>query len=809
MFQDLRFGLRMLLKHRGFTAVALFTLSLGIGANTAIFSVVHAVLLRPLPFAQQNQLVTLWKQDTTSSTPFVELSLAEVRDWDQQSDSFSNVAALPATVYGYGYVLTGRGDAVQLESAKVTGVFFSVLGVQAAFGRVFNETDDQVNGPKIVVLSDRIWRERFDANPKIIGESINLTEEGFTVVGVMPSTFEFPKGVDLWLPIRTTVSARATESYGATFLTAVARLEPGVTLAQAEDEMNTIVARIAAAHPETEAGGHRIVITPLATHLFGDARPALWVLLAATGMLLLIATANIANLSLARATARRREFAIRAALGAGRYRLVRQLLMESLILAIAGGMGGLALSQWLINLLVALAPSDIPRIEDVTLNVTVLLFSLLVTLMTAILCGLVPSLSASRLNLNKALSGSSSKMSGERLGNRTRNALVIAEVAVTLVLLVCSTLILRSFLNLSRVDLGFDPDNILTMHLRVQGPRYSTRESRRQFYRQLIERVEARPGVEAASAVLIRPMEGHVGWDVPFTLEGQTPSDAKKNRVPNFEAVTPHYFRTIRLPIKSGREFTDYDTDRSQPVVIISEIMAETLFGAGVDPIGKRLTLDLNGESLRTIVGVAGDTRYRELQGSRFDLYIPLSQWAMAFVNHFAVRTTTDPDAMLPVVRSEVAALDPTQAVTRVSTMDQLLAANLARPRFSALLLNWLSGLAILLAAVGIYGMLAYSVAQRTGEFGIRLALGACSVDLLKLVVGQGMRLVAVGLVIGIAVSLASTHLLAKLLFGVSSVDPLTFGVVAGMMSAIALMACWLPARRATRLDPLAALRHE
>ena len=808
--QDLRFGLRMLRKNPGFSLVAILTLALGIGACTAIFSVVHTVLLRPLPFAEQERLVALWKRDTASSQPFVELSFAEVRDWKQQANSLFDVAVLPATVYGYGYVLTGRGEAVQLESAKVSGGFFALLGAQAAVGRVFNESDDVLNGPKVAVISDRVWRERFNADPELIGQSLTLSESNYTVIGVMPAKFEYPKGVDLWLPFKTVVAAPATERYGMTFLTAVGRLKDGVSLAQAEAELNTVVARIAAAHPETKANGHRIVITPLAAHLFGDARPALWLLLAATGMLLLITTANIANLSLARATARRREFAVRAALGAGRGRLVWQLLTESFLLALVGGIGGVALSYWLIKLLVRVAPADIPRIEDVSLNVTVLLFSLVITLLTAVLCGLVPALAASRLNLNQALNEGGSKMSGGQSGTRTRSALVIAEVAITVVLLVGATLILRSFVNLSRLDLGFNPANVLTMHLRLQGAKYNGKpEVRREFYRQLVERLEARPGIEAASAVLIRPMEGEAGWDVSFALEGQSETEAKKNRVTNFEAITPHYFRTIKLPLKAGREFTDFDSEKSQPVVIISAAMAKAVFGAGVDPIGRQLKLDLRDSPWRTIVGVVGDTRYRALQDLRFDLYIPFAQWEMAFVNHFAVRTKVDPNAMLSVVRSEIAALDPTQAITRVATMDELVATHLAQPRFSAVLLNWLSGLALLLAAVGIYGVLAYSVAQRTGEFGVRLALGARSSDILKLVIGQGMRLVVAGLLIGLVASSVLTRLLEKLLFGVSTTDPLTFGVVALLLTAVALLACWLPARRATKVDPMIALRHE
>ncbi len=807
--QDIRFGARTLRKNPGFTLIAVLTLALGIGACTAIFSVVHTVLLRPLPFAEQEQLVALWKRDTTTQQAFVELAMAEVRDWRQQAQSLSDVAVVPATVYGYGYVLTGRGEAVQLESAKVSGSFFALLGAQAAHGRVFGESDNVVNGPKVVVISDRVWRERFNSDPNLIGQSITLSENNFTVIGVMPAQFEFPKGVGLWLPIKTVVPARWTESYGSSFLTAVGRLKPGVTLAQAEAELNTIVARIAAAHPETNAAGHRIVITPLAAHLFGDARPALCLLLAATAMLLLIAAANIANLSLARATVRRREFAVRAALGAGRGRLLRLLLTESFLLALAGGFGGVALSYWLIKLLVRVAPADIPRIEDVSLNLTVLLFSLGVTLVTALLCGLVPALTAARVNLNQSLNEGGNRMSGGA-GVRTRSALVIAEVAVTVVLLVGATLILRSFVNLRRLDLGFDPANTLTMQLRLQGAKYANKpKARRAFFKQLIERLEAKPGIEAASAVLIRPMEGEVGWDVPFALEGQSETEAKKNRVPNFEAITPHYFRTIKLPLKAGREFNDFDSETSQPVAIISATMAQTLFGAGVDPIGKRLKLDLSNETLRTIVGVVGDTRYRALQDVRFDLYIPFAQWGPGFVNHFAVRTTRDANAMLPTVRNEVAALDSAQAITGVATMDELVATHLAQPRFSAVLLNWLSGLALLLAVIGIYGVLAYSVAERTGEFGIRLALGAQARDILQLVIGQGMRLVMLGVGLGLVASLGLTRWLQTLLFGVSATDPVTFAGIAFLLLAVALLACWIPARRATKVDPLVALRHE
>ena len=810
MFQDLRYGARMLLKHKGFSALAVLTLALGIGANTAIFSIVYEVLLRPLPFAAQERLMVAWKKDTTANSPLVELSVAEFQDWQANSRSFDGLAVMPTTVYGYGYVLTGGGEAVQLESSRVTGSFFALLGVQPALGRVFDETDDQLNAPRVAVISDRLWRDRFSADPEIIGQTITLTQNGFTVVGVMPAKFEFPRGADLWVPLRATMSARSIENRGAIFLQAIGRLKPDVTPEQAEAELNTIISQVAAEHPETKADGHRVVITPLPRYLFGDARPALWWLLAATAMLLLIAAANTANMLLARATVRRREFAIRAALGAGRFRIIRQLLSESFLLASCGGVCGVLLAHWLIGLLVYIAPSDIPRFEGISLNTQAIGFSVLITLFVAFIFGLFPALAASRLNLNETLSEGGSKMSGERSGIRMRGALVIAEVAVTVVLLTGATLVLRSFMNLSRVDLGFEPRNVLTMHLRLTGSKYGGPEPRREFYRQLVDRLEAEPGVIAASAVLIRPLEGTIGWEADYAREGQSVDESRQNTVANFEVITPHYFRTFGIALKAGREFTPQDKLETERVVILSETMARGVFGSAADAVGKRIKLypSATDEPWRTVVGVAADVRYRELQNVRFDLYVPIAQ-GMAAVNHFAVRTETDPAAFLTTVRREVAALDPTQAVTRVATMEQLVAANLARPRFSAALLYWLSALALLLAAVGIYSVVAYSVAQRVGEIGVRVALGAQAGDILKLVIGQGMRPVVAGIGIGLVVSVALTRLPATLLYGVSATDPLTFGAVAVILALVALFACAFPARRATRVDPLVALRCE
>jgi putative ABC transport system permease protein len=810
IWQDLRYGVRGLLKQPLLAAVMVLTLALGVGANTAIFSIVHAVLLRPLPFPDQERLVVAWEKDTTANTPFVELSVAEVRDWQAQNQSFTSLAAMPTTVYGYGYVLTGRGDPVQLESAKVSGSYFSVLGAHAALGRVFNESDDQVNAPNVVVLSDRLWRERFNSDEHIVGQTITLNQQGFTVIGVMPANFEFPKGVDLWKPLLASMDPRAVENRGITYLQVVGRLKSGVTLAQAEAELNTIIQRVATQHPETKATGYRVVLTPLADHLFGNAKTALWALLAATGLLLVIASANIANLLLARATSRRKELAVRAALGASRWQLTRQLLCESLALAVFGGLAGVLLANWLIELLKAIAPSDIPRLEDVRINSVVLLVSLLCTLVTVVIFGLLPALTASRFNLNETINEASARLTNTRSGNRLRGALVIGEVALTIVLLVGATLVLRSFYNLSRVPLGFDPSQVLSMQLRLTGEKYRKVEARREFFAQLIDRVESQPGVVAASGVLIRPLEGTVGWDYDYAVEGQSLDEARRNALANYESITPHYFQTFGIPLKAGRKFEAHDTADTPRVVIISESMAQRFFGSPGAAIGKRLKLDPADpdELWQSIVGVAGDVRYRELQTSRLDLYVPHAQ-STPSLNHFAVRATLEPAQTLALVRREVGLLDPNQAVSRVASMNELAAIQLARPRFNALLLNWLAGLAMLLAGLGIFGVMGFSVAQRTSELGLRIALGAQPGNIMGLVLKQGMKLAGLGVVLGLAGAVCLTRWLASLLYGVSATDPLTFVVIALLSMSVALLACWIPARRAMKVDPIVALRYE
>jgi putative ABC transport system permease protein len=804
--RELGQSLRSLARDRGFSAVAVVTLALAIGATTGIFSVVYAVVIRDLPFAAEEQLVVAWK---VTDSPWAEVAYAEFKDWQAQSRSFSSLAALPTLAYGQGYVLTGHGDAALIESTKVTGRFFSLLGVPAALGRVLDENDDRVAAPKAVVISHRLWRERFGADPGIVGRPITLTGNAYTVVGVTPVAFEFPKGVDLWMAFVAESNPRTLENRGFAYLQTVGRLRPGVTLREAEAELNTIIARIAHEHPETGAEGHRAVITPLADHLLGSARLALWLLLAATGMLLLIGCANVANLLLARATSRRRELALRAALGADRWQLARPLACESLVLAFAGGALGLLLARGLMAWLVHVAPADIPRMEEVRLQGQVLAFSAFVTLLTALFFGLLPAFSAARVELTEALGEGGSRLSADRWGKRVRSGLIVAEVAVAVVLLLGGALVLRSFAALSAVDLGFEPRNVLTMQLNPRGAAYGEPEARRAFFRRLIEGLESQPGVEAASAVLIRPLEGTVGWDTTYSAEGQSADEVKRNAVANYEVVSPHYFRVFGIALRAGREFTRFDKLAGDPVVILSETLAKHLFGSARGAVGKRLIVDTPGASWRTVVGVAADVRYRELEDVRLDVYIPLEQSESAWINHFAVRTASEPTAFLPLIRREVAALDPTQAVSSVATMDQIVDGQRARPRFNAVLLNWLSGLALLLAIVGIHGVVAYSVAQRTGELAIRMAVGAQAGEIVRLVVSEGMRPVLTGVAVGLGAAIALGRLIQKLLFGVSATDPFTFLGVASVLSVVAIVACWIPAESASRLDPLAALRRE
>jgi predicted permease len=827
--QDLRYGMRVLLKRRGFTLIAVLTLALGIGANTAIFSVVQAVLLRPLPFSDQERLVVAWKSEATTNHSFVELSIPESNEWRSQSQSFEHLAAMTTSVYGFGYTLKGRGEPVQIQSARVSAEFFPALGVKPMLGRAFTADEDRPGAAGVTVISHRLWRSRFNADPDLIGQMITLNDGGtqasleaaakrnsagqvitlndigFTVVGVMPPEFEFPRGIDLWVPLSAT-SGKALVESRIGFLQVIGRLKPSVTIERAQAELDTIIRRVAAQYPEMRASDERSVIKPLATHIFGDARPALYLLLAATALLLLIACANIANLLLAGATSRRRELVVRAALGAGRGLLIRQLMSESLVLAVAGGGLGILLAFWLIDLFSGFIPADIPRIEAVNINLPALLFTCGIALLSAFFCGLAPAFIASKVNLSDALNAGGGRVWGERRGNRLRSALVIAQIAVTLMLLIGAGLASRSFFNLQQAPLGFDPRNVLTFQLQLHGDKYPDVQKTRDYFQQLLERLEAQPGVVAAGATLIRPLEGPIGVNARFLAEGQTPDEWTRNAVLNCEYITPHYLRSIGIPLTAGREFTEQDDGRAPQAVIISETMARSIFAPGVDPIGKRI--NIGGQGWCSIVGIAGDARLRDLKELRWNVYLPYRQssYPLAYVT---VHTDSDPTPFIAIARREVAVLDPDQGIMSVMTMEQRVAAALARPRFNALLLNLLSILAAVLAVVGIYGVVSYSVVQRRHEIGIRIALGARAGNVLRLVVGQGMVLVGAGIGAGMIGAFALTRLMAGLLYGVSATDPATFGGVALLLTIVALAACYVPARRAAKVDPMVALRVE
>jgi putative ABC transport system permease protein len=808
--RELRHSVRTMMRRPGFSLVAVVTLALGVGANAAVFSVMHAVLLRRLPFANQDEIVVAWKEGRRSENPLVELSLAEFRDWESQNRSFESLAAMPTTVFGYSYAFMSDGKALQLESAKVTGRFFSVLGARAAFGRTIGPDDDRPHGRQIVVLSDRVWREQLNADPTVIGRAIELNRMAHTVVGVMPPAFSFPEGVDLWVPLTPSMSDRAIASRGIVFLQAIGRLRPGVTLGEAEAELNTIIGRLAKEYPETRADDQRAALTPIAEYVFGNSQLSFRLLFAATALLLVIAAANVANLMLAQGVSRRKEYAVRRALGAGWWRLFGQLAGESTVLVGAGGIVGLVLAYGLIGAMVRIAPADIPRIEDAGLNMTVVTFSMGVMGLVALGFAAVSMLTATaRADLCGDLREGSRTPSGDaRRG--MRGALVVAEVTVMVVLLGGTLVILRSFVNLNRVKIGFDARNVMTVQLRLTGAVYREAAARRAFLEQLIDRLEAHPQVSAAGAVLMRPLDGAVGWDLRFTAEGQTDETARQNPVANYEVVSPHYFLALGIPVRQGRVFGREDASSAPLVVIVSEGLADKLFGSEADAVGKRVKLGApsSAEPWRTIVGVVGDVRYRELGSDRKDLYVPLTQSGVT-TNHLVVRTTSSPANALPLMRQEVARLDSYVPIAGAATLEELVSRSMARPRYNTILLNCLSTLACLLALVGIYGMMSYSVARRSAEFGVRIALGAQRQDIVRLVTRQAMLWTGIGLGIGLPGTLLARRAMRDLLFGVSVHDVPSLVVVVVLVAAIALVACYVPVRRAASVDPIVALREE
>ena len=802
--QDARYAIRSLRKHPGFTFVAVLTLALGIGANTAIFSVINAVLLRPLPYENADQLVVL--TETVSERP-IGVSYPNFVDWRNQTTAFANVAAVR---HRESFNLTGAGESERLQGRLVSANFLSTLGVNPIAGRDFVAEDDRPGATPTVMLSHALWQRRFGGDQKIIGSQITLNRESFTVIGVMPADFQYGLDADVTVPIGLSAERFAARGRDPGIET-VARIKPGVSAHAANAELNTIAARLEQQYPESN-NGRRVRLDSLREALVGDIRPMLLTLLGAVGLVLLIACANVANLLLARSTRRQKEIAIRTALGAGRRRILRQLFTESVLLAIAAGVAGLILAVLGTTLLAAYVPEGIPRIREISTDAPVLVFTLAASLLTGLLFGLAPALQTSNPALNETLKeGERNSSTGH---NRTGKILVVAEVALTLILLVGAGLLVKSFLRLMRVDPGFNPQNLLAMQISVNaGPDEGARVAN--FLDQLQQRIKQVPGVESVAISNGLPFEG-ANWPA-FVIEGQAPPEPGKEPNGILYIVSPDYLETLRITVLRGRSFSAHDTPGTTPVALIDEVFARQYF-PNQDPLGKRLRQAGSNTENREIIGIVRHVEHANLDGqsaSSGEVYTPFNQIPTERLPRFVrrvnlvVRTTVDPMSLAQSVRGQIAALDKDQAVFNVRTMEQALSRSVAARRFSMILLSVFATLALILAAVGIYGVISYSVAQRTREVGIRMALGAQTTDVLKLVVRDGLKLVVIGVLVGLGGAFMLSRLLTTLLFGVTPTDAITYATVALVLIGVSLAACYIPARRAAKVDPLRALRFE
>lgn len=806
LWQDIRYGFRILMRSPGFTAVVVLTLALGIGANTAMFSIVNAVLLQPLPYPKADRLVQLWEIEGREQARQEPVGPVNFADWQERTGTFEHLAA-----YRYASLtLTGGDESERILGAAVSATFFSVLGVSPVFGRGFRPEEDIHGNHYVTVLGHGFWKRRFGADPNVVGKTITLDGWNYVIVGVMPPGFEFPQSVELWLPLAVD---RNRVVRGDHFLLAIGRLKSGVLLTKAQVEMDTIARALENEYPDSNTG-RGIALVPLHDQLVGDVKVRLWILLGAVGLVLLVACANVANLLMARAVARSKETSVRLALGASRWRLVRQHLTESILLAGFGGGLGFLLAAWSIKLWDVAGLAHLPCLRDICVDEQTLIFTTTVSLFASLVFGLLPAFHAVRRDLNEVLQEKRRGATPALGGKRLRSACVVTEISLACMLLVGATLLVRSFVRLQQVNPGFQPKNILVTSIVLPPSQYSEPYWQAGFFQQVLQQLQAIPGVRAAGAVNDLPFSGSRGW-CSFTIPDRQSEEISQPFQADRRSISSSYFKTMGIPLIQGRDFTDADVKESYGVVIINQTMARR-FWPNQNPVGKRLIIGgpleeavYGGPVSREIIGLVGDVKHSRLDGvTESEMYIPYQQWperAMVLV----VRGDGDSRQLFPAVRDAIRAVDRNQPVGRGAMMEDLLVRSVARERLNTVVLGAFAAASLIMAVVGIYGIMAHLVAQRTHELGVRIALGAQTRDVLMLILGQGIMLVLLGTSVGLVGALALSRLLKVLLFEISPVDWLTFLAVPMILAITALLASYIPARRAARIDPVVALRYE
>ena len=808
IIKDIRYGVRGLLKHPGFTAIVVITLALGIGASTAIFSVVDNVLLRRLPYRNAERIVAI--QEMNREGKRGQVTSANFYDWRQQNTVFEHLAAIKTTTTN----LALSDHAERIDLAQTNANFFDVFGVTPQYGRLFIPQDEQAGHDPVVIVSNTLWQRRFGSDPSLVGKPITLDGTNFTVIGIAPPGFQYPDKTEVWVPPAQLVpelfpGQDVTQMRRMGYLAAIALLKPGVSLQQAAAEMETITARLRQQYPDTNNNRFNRVVS-LHQHLIGDTNKVLWLLLGAVTFVLLIGCANVANLLLASGAARQKEMAIRSALGASRWRVMRQLFTESTILALTGGAAGVLIAVWGLAAITKLLPADFPRLNEIHLDLRILGFTFAASVLTGILFGLVPALQISRPDVQETIRETGRGTSGSRRQSRFRQALIAGEVALCVVLLAGAGLLFRSFLRLQSVNTGFVSEQVLTARLTPSGPNFTQPADYVKFYTQVLDKVSALPGVQDAGLINTLPLEK--GPTAGFRVDGRPILTPDKWPMVNYRSVSPNYFRAMGIPVVQGRAYTDRDDTNAPRVMIINQQTAREVF-PDENPVGKRITFggtDQNGQPRWfEIVGVVANVRSIELKEEpEAEIYFSSLQDNWQAVS-LVVRSTVEPSSLSGAIRQVVNDVDRSVPVSQVNTMEHVVSQSITQPRFNLFLLVLFSTVAMLLSAAGIYGVTAYTVSQRTHELGIRLALGAQVSDVLKMILGQGMAVIGVGLLLGLGAAFVLMRLLRSLLFGVGENDPLTFAAITLVLLIVALIACYIPARRATKVDPLEALRYE